>query len=53
LEQVFVKDPEGKLKVKNILKDAQVARFVRLQLGEGIEKRKADFAEEVAAQLKQ
>jgi elongation factor Ts len=53
LEQVFIKDPEGKLKVKNLLKGATVSRFVRLQLGEGIEKKKADFAEEVAAQLKQ
>jgi elongation factor Ts len=53
LEQVFIKDPDGKQKVKNILKAATVKRFVRLQLGEGIEKKKADFAEEVAAQLKQ
>ncbi len=52
LEQVFIKDPDGKLKVKNILKGATLNRFVRLQLGEGIEKKKADFAEEVAAQLK-
>jgi elongation factor Ts len=53
LEQIFVKDPDGKQKVKNILKSATVKRFTRLQLGEGIEKKKADFAEEVAAQLKQ
>jgi elongation factor Ts len=53
LEQVFIKDPDGKLKVKNILKGATINRFVRLQLGEGIEKKKTDFAEEVAAQLKQ
>ncbi|MBS1127746.1 MAG: translation elongation factor Ts [Nitrospirae bacterium] len=53
LEQIFVKDPDGKQKVKNILKTATVKRFTRLQLGEGIEKKKADFAEEVAAQLKQ
>src|SRR3990170_3637806 len=52
LEQVFIKDPEGKLKVKNILKGAVVRRFVRYQLGEGIEKKKACFADEVAAQLK-
>jgi len=52
LEQVFIKDPDGKLKVKNILKGAALNRFARLQLGEGIEKKKADFAEEVAAQLK-
>ena len=53
LEQIFIKDPDGKQRVKNILKAAAVKRFVRLQLGEGIEKKKADFAEEVAAQLKQ
>jgi len=53
LEQVFIKDPDGKLKVKNLLKSATINRFARLQLGEGIEKKKADFAEEVAAQLKQ
>ena len=53
LEQIFIKDPDGKQKVKNILKAATVKRFTRLQLGEGIEKKKADFAEEVAAQLKQ
>jgi elongation factor Ts len=53
LEQVFIKDPDGKLKVKNLLKGATINRFARLQLGEGIEKKKADFAEEVAAQLKQ
>ncbi len=53
LEQVFIKDPEGKQKIKNILKGAVIKRFVRLQLGEGIEKKKEDFAAEVAAQLKQ
>jgi elongation factor Ts len=53
LEQIFIKDPDGKQKVKNILKTATVKRYTRLQLGEGIEKKKADFAEEVAAQLKQ
>ncbi len=52
LEQVFIKDPDGKQKVKNILKSASIKRFVRLQLGEGIEKKKEDFAAEVAAQLK-
>ena len=52
LEQIYIKDPDGKQRVKNILKGAAVKRFVRLQLGEGIEKKKTDFAEEVAAQLK-
>ncbi len=52
MDQVFIKDPDGKLKVKNVLKNATVNRFVRYQLGEGIEKKKENFAEEVAAQLK-
>jgi elongation factor Ts len=56
LEQIYIKDPDGKLKVKDLLKksggNAAVRRFVRYQLGEGIEKKKANFAEEVAAQLK-
>jgi len=52
LEQVYIKDPEGKLKVKNIVKNAAIRRFVRYELGEGIEKKKDNFADEVAAQLK-
>ena len=56
VDQVYIKDPEGKLKVKDLLKKAganvAINRFVRYQLGEGIEKKKENFAEEVAAQLK-
>ncbi len=52
LEQIYIKDPDGKLRIKNVLKNAVINRFVRYQLGEGIEKKKASFAEEVAAQLK-
>ncbi len=56
LEQVYIKDPDGKLKIKDLLKksgaNTTVNRFVRYQLGEGIEKKKENFAEEVAAQLK-
>jgi len=52
MDQVYIKDPDGKLKIKNFLKNAAVNRFVRYQLGEGIEKKKENFAEEVAAQLK-
>jgi elongation factor Ts len=56
LEQSFVKNPD--LKVTEYLKEAskkvgadvQVKRFVRFELGEGIEKKKDDFAAEVAAQ---
>ena len=50
IEQPFVKDPEQA--VKKILGDVQVRRFVRYQLGEGLEKRNEDFAAEVAAQIK-
>lgn len=54
VDQVYIKDPDGKLKIKDFLKKsgAAVNRFVRYQLGEGIEKKKENFADEVAAQLK-
>jgi elongation factor Ts len=56
MDQVYIKDPDGKLKIKDCLKkaggDIVLNRFVRYQLGEGIEKKKENFAEEVAAQLK-
>src|SRR5690606_7185956 len=44
--QPFVKDPDKR--VRDLLKDAgaKVVRFVRYELGEGIEKQKVDFAEE-------
>lgn len=46
LEQVFIKDPEGKNKIKDILtakiaklgENIVIRRFARFQLGEGIEK---------------
>jgi elongation factor Ts len=49
LEQFFVKDTE--LKVGQLLtkSNAKVLRFVRMEVGEGIEKKEADFAAEVAA----
>ena len=52
IDQEFVKDPDqsvGKLLKAN---DAEVLAFTRFQLGEGIEKKEENFAEEVAAQLK-
>jgi elongation factor Ts len=52
IDQIFIKDPDGKQKVKDILKGAVVRRFARFQVGEGIEKKKECFAEEVASQLK-
>jgi elongation factor Ts len=56
MDQIYIKDPDGKLKIRDFLKKAganvALNRFVRYQLGEGIEKKKENFAEEVAAQLK-
>ncbi len=52
IDQLFIKDPDGKQKVKDILKGAVVRRFTRFQVGEGIEKKKENFCEEVASQLK-
>jgi elongation factor Ts len=49
LGQPFVKNPDQK--VRDLLKDsgATVKRFVRYAVGEGIEKKRENFAEEVAA----
>ena len=52
LDQSYVKDPDTK--VKNFLKtkSATVKSFVRYEVGEGIEKREENFAEEVMSQIK-
>ena len=51
LEQPFVKDTS--VKVRELLKGANVtcSGFARFEVGEGIDKRKEDFAEEVRKQL--
>ena len=51
-EQAFVKD--GDIKVGKLLANAgaSVKRFVRYEVGEGIEKEEVDFATEVAQQAK-
>ena len=55
LDQVYVKAEDGKQSVANYLasvsKDLVVAKFVRFEVGEGMEKKNEDFAAEVAAQL--
>jgi len=59
VDQVFVKDPEGKKKIKDLItekvakigENISIRRFVRFQLGEGLEKKSCDFAAEVAEQL--
>ena len=52
LGQPFVKDPDQT--VEKLLKanDARVNRFLRYEVGEGIEKKQEDFAAEVMAQVK-
>jgi len=52
VDQAFVKD--DKVKIKKLLdgQSAGVTRFVRFEVGEGIEVEEVDFASEVAAQLK-
>jgi elongation factor Ts len=50
LDQPFIRDPEGKQKVRDVLRDAEkrlgeaitVAGFDRFRLGEGVERRAAD-----------
>jgi elongation factor Ts len=50
--QPFVKDPD--ITVEKLLKGAgaKVSGFLRFEVGEGIEKRQENFADEVAAQVK-
>jgi elongation factor Ts len=52
LGQGFIKDPNQK--VQNLLKEkgADVISFIRLEVGEGIEKKEDNFVEEVMAQVK-
>jgi len=58
LDQIWVRDPEGKKTISALLTEVvsklgeniKVRRFVRWELGEGLEKKKDDFAAEVAKQ---
>jgi len=51
VEQAFVKDPDLTVGKLVSAAGAEVASFVRFEVGEGIEVEKVDFADEVAAQL--
>jgi len=59
LEQAFVKNPDitiGELlteKISKIGENINIRRFARFEVGEGIEKKSEDFAEEVAKQMGQ
>jgi elongation factor Ts len=58
LDQVWVKDPEGKKDIRALLTDlvaktgenVKVRRFMRFEVGEGLEKRADDFVAEVKKQ---
>ena len=58
LDQLWVKDPEGKKDVRSLLtelvaktgENIRVRRFVRYEVGEGLEKRADDFVAEVQKQ---
>lgn len=52
VDQAFIKGDDEV--VSNLLKkeNAEVIRFVRYEMGEGLEKKQEDFAAEVAAQMK-
>ncbi len=52
LGQTFVKDPDTTIEKLLNSKGARVVQFQRFEVGEGIEKKKENFAEEVMAQAK-
>ncbi|NPC92602.1 elongation factor Ts [Bacillus sp. WMMC1349] len=52
LDQAFVKNPDEKVKQVVAAKNATIKTFVRYEVGEGIEKRQENFAEEVMNQVK-
>ena len=58
LEQTFIKDPDKtidqllKEKIAKIGENLSIRRFSRFEVGEGLEKKQENFAEEVAKQLK-
>jgi len=61
LDQIWVKDPDGKKDIRSLLTDLigkigeniKVRRFIRYEVGEGLAKRTDDFVEEVKRQAGQ
>jgi len=51
VHQPFVKNPDQNVSEYVKAAGASIQRFVRLEVGEGIEKKQGDFAEEVKAQM--
>ncbi len=58
LEQAFIKNPDVTIKdllsekIAKIGENIKIRRFVRFEVGEGLEKKEENFAEEVAKQIK-
>ncbi|MBN2300200.1 MAG: elongation factor Ts [Acholeplasmataceae bacterium] len=52
VDQGFVKDPDQKVSAYLKQNQTSVLSFIRLEVGEGIEKKEEDFAAEVAAQVR-
>ncbi|MDF2902817.1 MAG: tsf [Bacillus sp. (in: firmicutes)] len=52
LDQAFIKNPDQKVRQFVQSKGATLREFVRYEVGEGIEKREENFAEEVMNQIK-
>ena len=52
LKQPFVKDPSKSVEAFLSESNAKISSFIRIEVGEGIEVEKKDFAEEVQSQLK-
>ncbi len=57
LDQKFIKNPDVKVeellheKISKIGENLKIRRFARFEVGEGLEKREEDFAEEVSKQM--
>ena len=51
LKQPFVKDPSKSVEAFLSESNAKISSFIRIEVGEGIEVKKKDFAEEVQSQL--
>lgn len=57
LEQPFIRDPDKSIetllkeKIAKIGENIKIRRFVRFEVGEGLEKREENFADEVAKQM--
>lgn len=57
MEQPFIKDPDKSIndlvkeQIMNIGENVKIRRFARFEMGEGLEKKEENFAEEVAKQM--